>query len=177
MKAFTSKTQSKIQAELPEQRDYLANPRAAHERDPDHRGDLRFTDEDYEQCPTKQSEAEACDINNIMARYQATGLLPEIQRREPSFGDFSTMETLQEAMAIVAQANSQFAALPSAVREKFANNPAEFLKFVDDPKNNDALVEMGLAERPKESADQILKDIRENTKKPAKTPDSSASKE
>lgn len=132
--------------------------------------------------PTKQSEKDACDINKIMERYRATGLLPDLIQREPQYGDFSDAATFMEAMDIIAVANAQFSALPAKVRERFGNNPAEFLAFVesaeDDPEATRELVRLGVvelssAEQP-ETADQILKDIRENTRPSKKAQDAAS---
>lgn len=131
--------------------------------------------------PTKQSEKDSCDINKIMERYEATGLLPDLIQREPQYGDFSDAATFHEAMDIVAHANAQFSALPASVRERFGNDPAKFLAFIEKAENDDSakkeLIEMGLAEERKpapETQEDILKAIRENTK-PSKTPQTPAS--
>lgn len=119
----------------------------------------KYTDEDADKFGvsfegqvslTKQSEADACDINNIMKQYEATGRLPDLIMRDPIYADFSDMGTYQEAMNIVAHANEQFNALDARVREQFDNDPAKFLKFAEDPKNIEALVDMGLATKREE---------------------------
>ena len=51
----------------------------------------------------------------------------------------------QESMNIVAKAQSMFNQLPSQIRNEFDNDPSLFLDFVQDPQNEDQLVEMGLA--------------------------------
>lgn len=100
---------------------------------------------------TKQSFLKDSDINNVMAKYQATGQLPELIKENPKFGDFSEMLEYQESMNLVALANEQFAALPAKVRKRFGNDPAEFLAFAEDPKNGREMVSLGLAtERPQE---------------------------
>lgn len=135
------------QQKLKANRDYKTSPRAAWEApDPDYRSDIDF---EGEVSLTKQSEAEACDINNIMKRYEQTGLLPDSNGRQPTFADFSTMETYQEAMNIVSQANSSFHSLPAEIRARFQNDPAQFLGFVEkglvDENAAKELIEMGLA--------------------------------
>ncbi|QXP08264.1 MAG: internal scaffolding protein [Arizlama microvirus] len=135
------------QEKLKSIRDYRVNPRSYHEEpDPNHRGDIDFTGE---VSLTKQSEAQACDINEIMKRYEATGLLPMDDGRKPQYGDFSTMETFQEAQHIVAAANASFYGLPAHIRARFGNDPAQFLGFVEqgatNPQVASELVEMGLA--------------------------------
>lgn len=135
------------QQNLKEQRNYNLHPRSAAEgSDPNYRADISF---EGEVSLTKQSEAEACDINVIMKRYEATGFLPQSDGRTPQYGDFSTMETFQEALHIVSSANASFYALPAEIRARFQNDPAQFLGYVEegmrDPKVNQELVDMGLA--------------------------------
>lgn len=173
------------QKELPVQRDYWKNPRSYHEpRDRDHDGFVNYSGATN---MTKASEAEACDINNIMKRYEATGYLPQEDGRQPIYGDFSTMETYHEAMGIVANANQLFYALPAEIRARFQNDPAKLLDFVErrdsDPDVARELIKMGLAEERKplpETTEQILSGIRENTKATAsknqQQPDSTALK-
>lgn len=94
---------------------------------------------------TQQHMKDMCDINSILKRYRANGELPSLIKDNPQFGDFSNVKDYQESLNIVLHANEQFAALSSHVREKFKNDPAEFLQFVSDPKNGEELVKMGLA--------------------------------
>jgi hypothetical protein len=48
----------------------------------------------------------------------------------------------------VANANSMFEGLPSEIRNQFANDPANFISFMDDENNNEQMYEMGLKTRP-----------------------------
>lgn len=156
------------QQSLKVHRDYLKNPRCSTERDLDYRDDY------VENLPslTKQADAEAADINNIVERYLKTGIAPGMSR-DPIYGDFSTAETFQEAMNIVAEANAQFAGLSADIREEFQNDPSRFLQFVEDAQKDGEkgkkLVDWGLAEPQKETAEQILRDVRTNTAKAPKT--------
>lgn len=85
-----------------------------------------------------------CDVNRIMEKFNRTGLLPQLINSNPRFGDFSEVPDFQEAQNIIATANSQFAALPAKLRDRFRNDPAEFLAFVHDEKNKGELAELGL---------------------------------
>lgn len=96
---------------------------------------------------TKQSFRDECDINRIMARYQNTGVLEFVQRREAQYADVSALD-YQEACNVVAGANSMFEQLPSALRARFSNSPAKLLEFLDDPSNRQEAVELGLVESP-----------------------------
>lgn len=92
---------------------------------------------------TQQSFADECDINNIMARYEQTGLLPE-NPFEPRFGDTTMLPAFHEAQNIIATANETFAALPAKIRERFHNDPAQYLDFFSNDENFDEAVRLGL---------------------------------
>lgn len=91
----------------------------------------------------KQSFKAECDINQIMARYLKTGVLDFVNKLQPQYADVTGFE-YQEAMDIVATSKTLFAELPATVRERFNNNPGEFLDFVHDPANVQEMHELGL---------------------------------
>lgn len=105
---------------------------------------------------TKQEMATDCDINNIMAKWVKTGQPPLVN---PNFlsGDVSNAETYHDAMNFVAHVNSEFENLPARFRSKFDNNPEKFLEFVGNPKNQQELIDMGLAKdnRPPKAPDTV----------------------
>lgn len=97
---------------------------------------------------TEQSHKKEVNINNIIQRHgidliQKTAHLAstEFQFDDIAGNDFT------EAMLKVTKAQQTFDSMPSEVRKKFDNSPAQFMDFVQDPENQNALVEMGLAER------------------------------
>lgn len=94
---------------------------------------------------TKQSFKDECDINNIMKKYKNTGMLPEMIKTQPQYGDFSEVSDYMESMNIVLKAQEQFQNLSADVRNRFQNDPAQFLEFANDPKNGEEMVKMGLA--------------------------------
>lgn len=91
---------------------------------------------------TKQSFKDECDINNIMARFQRTGQLP-VTNRTPTYGDIADLD-FQGAMDLVAAGREMFATLPAKVRERFANDPAKLLQFMQDPENTPEARKLGL---------------------------------
>lgn len=92
---------------------------------------------------TQQAHAAECDINNIVARYKQTGILPEIAR-QGVFGDVSNIPDYQTALNIVEDAEKAFMALPAKVRERFGHNPGELVDFVQDVKNREEAIKLGL---------------------------------
>lgn len=93
---------------------------------------------------TKQAFKDSADVNNIMLRYQKTGVLPQMIKSNPTYGDFSNPVDLMGAYDLVRKAEEQFAGLPSRVRERFGNNPTEFLKFATDARNREEMGKLGL---------------------------------
>lgn len=94
---------------------------------------------------TLQSDADSADINNILKRYERTGLLPEMIKVDPRYGDFSEVPTYQEALEIVSRSHEQFTNLDAHIRARFSNDPAEFLAFATNPDNMKEMVKLGLA--------------------------------
>ena len=91
---------------------------------------------------TKQSFKNECDVNNILKNYNKTGVMPE--NFNP--GEYRDLDgtDYQEYMQTVASANSMFEELPSALRKRFKNDPAQLLSFVHDDKNVDEAHKLGL---------------------------------
>lgn len=94
---------------------------------------------------TKQSMKDECDLNIILKKYQSTGILPDMIKTDPQYGDFSAVPDYQSALDIINKAELQFSSLEAQVRIRFQNDPAEFLAFATDPKNSEELIKMGLA--------------------------------
>lgn len=92
---------------------------------------------------TKQSFKAECDINNIMARFQKTGVLAFANQHEARYGDVTGVD-FAEAMRIVADARSMFADMPARLRDRFQNDPARFLEFVQNPANKEEARALGL---------------------------------
>nr|QJB19010.1 MAG: internal scaffolding protein [Microvirus sp.] len=119
---------------------------------------------------TKQSSKDECDINVIMRRFEKTGTLPDLIKKEPRYGDFSDPMEYQTACNLVIHAQSQFDSLDSRVRERFANDPEKFLEFASDPRNGEEMVTLGLAtKRPMEPKGDASKGDSKK-KSPEKTP-------
>nr|QJB19349.1 MAG: internal scaffolding protein [Microvirus sp.] len=103
---------------------------------------------------TLQSCKDECDINNILDRWQTTGVLEHSREGSGFFGDFSDVHDYQSALALVSDAKDMFDNLPSSVRDFFANDPARLLAFVNDESNHDKAVELGLIEKSPPQAPQ-----------------------
>lgn len=101
---------------------------------------------------TKQAFKDECDINKIVERHAAQGTLDEylglsFQQRSGQYLDLSESVDFQTAHNIVQNAQNAFNSLPARVRERFQNDPGQFLEFMSDPKNAEEAVTLGLAEK------------------------------
>lgn len=95
---------------------------------------------------TKQADALETDINQIVGRYIAHGELPN-NGQQPTYGDFTDTGTYHSALNLVLSAQTDFGALPSAVRKHVDNDPGQFLTLVHDPDRRGELEELGLVEK------------------------------
>lgn len=95
----------------------------------------------------QQHFADEVNINSIIAKYNATGFLVDptvATSRMPQYGDFSDVVDYHTAQTAIATANQNFALLPSAIRKRFNNDPAELLQFLEKEENRDEAVTLGL---------------------------------
>lgn len=94
---------------------------------------------------TKQSFKESSDINVIMQRARKTGLITHLSTRHPVYADVSQMTDFRQSLEQVRQVEEFFDHLPARVREHFANEPASFLEYMNEPgRTVDELKELGL---------------------------------
>lgn len=92
---------------------------------------------------TKQSFKDECDINVIMSRYMKTGVIDFVNKHQGRYGDVTGLD-YQSAMQTISFAQSLFHELPSSVRTRFENDPAQFMDFVHDPSNEAEMHSLGL---------------------------------
>ncbi|AXH74577.1 MAG: internal scaffolding protein [Microviridae sp.] len=92
---------------------------------------------------TKQHFKDECDVNLIVARFQATGEMPNINTIDPQYLDVTEMD-FQAHQNFIAGAQTMFNEMPSAIRSRFENSPAKFLDFCSQDKNRQEMAEMGL---------------------------------
>lgn len=101
---------------------------------------------------TVQSLKDECDINKIIARYQKSGDLTHVNERVARYGDFSNVPSYQEALDLVSRAENMFMEMSPEVRERFANDPGKMVEFLQDEKNYDEAVKLGLVLPKKKEA-------------------------
>jgi len=96
---------------------------------------------------TKQSFLEECDLNNILRQFKPHELR-DIMARNVAIGVFENLPDridYQDALNLVLDGSKAFATLDSGTRARFENDPAQFMEFMADPKNQDEAIKLGLA--------------------------------
>jgi phage internal scaffolding protein len=114
---------------------------------------------------TQQHMKAETDINNILRRYDKTGLITHINQAVAQYGDFTEANEYQEALNRIISAQDTFAALPSEIRKRFGNDPGAFFEFATNPDNAKEMVALGLAEHepvPKKQDPIEVKVVTEN---------------
>lgn len=96
---------------------------------------------------TKQEFQYECDINNVIKAFSATGMFKHVSARagEGAYLDLPNSVDFQESLHQVQQAREAFMTLPSKLRARFDNDPAEFLAFSHNPENLEEMRALGLA--------------------------------
>ena len=95
----------------------------------------------------KQSFVPECDINNILKQYSVTGQIRHISAKaaQGAYLDLPDEVDYQTALQIVKDGSDAFATLPSKTRERFDNDPTNFLDFMANPANREEAIKLGLA--------------------------------
>ena len=106
-------------------------------------------------CQVQQHFGLECDINHIVAKHKATGMVTHLARREPVYMDCPSMDYAQ-AVDVASRAQEGFASLPAKVRDRFKNDPFFLLQWLEDPANSVEAQELGLlpSQRPPERSSE-----------------------
>lgn len=97
---------------------------------------------------TRGEFKDECDINFILQKFENQSY-EDIIRRNPSvpkFDDFTSIPDYQESLNTIIAAQHSFNLLPAKLRDRFNNNPAELLKFMQQPENKEEGIKLGLYE-------------------------------
>jgi len=100
-----------------------------------------------------QESKEDVDLNNILRKMAVTGVMP-FAEANPSYGDFSEVRDYHTLMNSLISAQNAFKTLPSGIRERFNHDPGQLMSFMDDPRNFDEGVKIGLFNPKPQVADQ-----------------------
>lgn len=132
-------------------------------------GRLRVALECTEPSRTQQQFKEGCDVNKIVAKYKTTGQWQHLTGKEGVFADVTKITDYETCMNKVLRANSAFEALPSNIRLRFQNDPAQLLAFMQDPKNHEEGIKLGLYEQPKAKSEHTATNAKTTNANTAKS--------
>jgi len=111
---------------------------------------------------THQSFAKDANINNIMSRYEKTGVLvdPTLvnSKRVARFDDYSDIPDFAVQLERITQAKADFLTFPAAVRARFDNDVANALDFIADASNVEEAVALGFLPKDNPNYVKLLSD-------------------
>jgi hypothetical protein len=107
---------------------------------------------------TDQSMVKNQDINNIMKKYQKTGVLPQTRQALAQYLDVSEVPSLEEAHEAIIEARNMFNELPSDVRKLMDNDPTKLHEYCSNPENADFLVKRGVLDKIELPAQEVAGD-------------------
>ena len=104
---------------------------------------------------TEQSHKKECDINQIIKKYDQSGVLQHVQKMEARYGDVTGVD-FRNAQDLYINAQASFDQLPPDIRKRFKNNAGIFLEFMENPDNRAEAIELGLIKKEwKEETDGL----------------------
>lgn len=119
---------------------------------------------------TQQQFRQECDINNIIDSVNNAGVTNNPLwngTRRPLYGDFTGIQDMDylQAQNTFLEASARFMELPAKVRQRFNNNPAELLAYIQSIQSNPNIKELA-----KELAKLGFADIPAKVESPAGAP-------
>lgn len=104
---------------------------------------------------TQQHMEGVTDINKIMERHNRTGVFGSGRPngKQPMYVNL-TGDSFHEMLIKVQNAQGVFAGMPAKIRKRFGNNPENFLRFFEDPKNLREAIALGLVDEDSLSPEQ-----------------------
>lgn len=79
----------------------------------------------------------------------------------PSAGDFTGISDFKTMADMVAATRDEFMTLPANIRERFYNDPEKLIGFLDDDKNRDEALRLGLIPAPVEKPRDVVQAVDE----------------
>lgn len=118
-------------------------------------GRVRVSTINSEPDMAQQQYKESCDVNNIMKKYEQTGIVTHLAAGQGRYADLGDPVDLMDAKMRVIRAESAFMALPADLRAKCGHDPANFLKMLKDGSNDAELIKLGIIHPKKSDATTV----------------------
>lgn len=119
---------------------------------------------------TEQQHKAASDIHTIMAKYENGQIIDNFNKKPGFYADLPSGLDFQTAQNLIAQAKSTFEEIPSKIRAEFGNDPAQFLDFIQDPKNRSKIESYGFTTEHLPPEPEALKTATADTQEPESAP-------
>lgn len=103
---------------------------------------------------TDQSFKDECDTQKILEKYSDLGLPAPSAAVKAVYGDFTDLRNLQDhlnnARAMLQQAEEGFMQLDARTRRRFDNDVAKMVQWLGDEANREEAISLGLIEKKEE---------------------------
>lgn len=86
---------------------------------------------------TKTDHAKGTDVNDIIRKFNRTGVLDHVRRVQGVYADVSHFGSYQDAVHRVQEAQAHFDALPANMKAVFDNDAARFLDWANSATEED----------------------------------------
>lgn len=113
---------------------------------------------------TQQNTREEADINAILKKFGVGNVAAHLAQMPPSFLDVPETMDMHTVLEIHRAADEAFMALPADTREKFGNDLARYVSYVDDrlkAKDLNSLAKLGLDVTAAQTAAKALQEAEE----------------
>ena len=120
---------------------------------------------------TVRSDMPMTSIRELLKR----GSVPE-NPNEMTYGDFTNVIDYETALQRVITAQESFDSLPAKLRDRFQNDPANLIEFLNDESNRDEAVKLGLINPPEKKDNPLNGKELEKAPEPPKKESSDDSK-
>lgn len=115
---------------------------------------------------TQQQFKDAVDVNKIIAKYKRTGDTRLLESaKQGVFADTTLFTDYQSAANKVIEAQRAFEQLPSDVRLRFNHDPQQLINFLQDPKNVDESLKLGLRVKKVQTGESVKQSDTQNAQK------------
>lgn len=115
-------------------------------------GSVRVSTVNLEESRTQQQFKDEVNINKIVAKYKKSGVYDRIVANQGIYADLTQIPDFQMCQDKIAKAKQGFDLLPSEMRKRFHNDPAELIEFLQDDKNYEEAVKLGLVTQKPEAS-------------------------
>jgi len=115
---------------------------------------------------TQKQHKDQVNVNNIMKKFKKTGSITHLRNaKEGVYADLTQITDYAESLMQIKKADEAFLSIPSEIRNKFQNNPANLISYLKDPKNTEEAIKHGLLVK-RENDEQKPNPNDENAKQP-----------